>query len=54
MGRSPLLFVVVGEVVERKVKHYCFPLWGVISCDNGILTHLLLESGKVVYAISSI
>ena len=33
---------------EQKGKYFRFPLWCIISCDNGISPHLLLKRDKVV------
>ena len=38
----------LGGADVRKGKCCHFPLQCVISCDNGILKHLLLDSGKGV------
>ena len=37
-------FIVSGGVAVGKGKHFCFPLWCVIYCDNIILRRLLLKS----------
>ena len=51
-GRSLLLFVVSGGDLGRKTSMVIY-LWCAISCDNRILTYLLLEIGKGVYEIIS-
>ena len=43
----------LGGAAGRKGKHRHIPLWCVISCDAGVSAHLLSESVREVYAISS-
>ena len=50
---SLLSFVVVMGFVGCKCKHRFFTIQYVISCNNILSMHLLLESGKVLYAVSS-
>ena len=52
-GGSLLSFVGVGGDAGRKGKHNTFSLQCLIYCDNGILTQLLLKSGKRLYTIIS-
>ena len=47
-----LLFIVIRGVAVWKGKNCCFPFHCVISCDNEILGHLLINSYKELYTIS--
>ena len=47
-GGLSLSFVVVRGAAIQKSKHFWFPLWCVISCDNIILTYLFLDINKLL------
>ena len=46
-------FVFIRGDAGQKVKHFRLPVWCVISCYNGISTHLLLKRKNGVYKIIS-